>query len=421
MLLAVALAVTSLTTSFDVGGVKVILRKNPANNVVAANLYLLGGSRQITPQTAGIEPFLLDVSDRGTRGYPKSVLRRKMSRLGSEIIVSPNVDWTMIGLRSSREVFDSTWAILADRVMRPALDSAELEVARAQFLLGIGQRRDDPDALAEHLADSIAFGAHPYATPVTGNAASIRNITAGTLRRYHASQVVTSRMLLVVVGNVDSAHLARLVRGTLARLPRGDYRWEVPAALPQGQSGVVVEARQLPTNYIRGYYAGPLANTEDYQVLRIATAVLTGRMFAEIRTRQNLTYDVHAPFLDRGATAGGLYVSTVSPDKTLRLMRAAISELQTELLDPRGLERLEQQFITEFFLDNETNAAQADLLARAQLYQGDYRAVDRFVEQLRRISPEAVRRVARKYMRGIRFAYVGDPARLDQSLIKLFQ
>ena len=47
MLLAVALALASATTSFDVSGVHVILRQNNANNVVAANLYLLGGSRQI--------------------------------------------------------------------------------------------------------------------------------------------------------------------------------------------------------------------------------------------------------------------------------------------------------------------------------------------------------------------------------------
>ena len=74
MLLAVALAMTALTTSFDVSGVHVILRKNDANNVVAANLYLLGGARQVTEATAGIEPILLDVSERGTQKYPKAAL-----------------------------------------------------------------------------------------------------------------------------------------------------------------------------------------------------------------------------------------------------------------------------------------------------------------------------------------------------------
>jgi zinc protease len=101
-------------------------------------------------------------------------------------------------------------------------------------------------------------------------------------------------------------------------------------------------------------------------------------------------------------------------------MRVAINDLQEGLLDPVGLREMEQQFITEYFLDNETNAAQADFLARAQLYEGDYQAADRFVNDLRRVTPEAVRRVARKYMKGFRFAYVGDPTKLNPRTFGLF-
>lgn len=108
MLLTVALALTTVTSSFDVDGVKVILRRSDANNVVAANLYLLGGSRQVRSSNAGIEALLLEVSERGTRNYPKTALRRKMSRLGSEIASAPSDDWTMFGIRATTEVFDST-------------------------------------------------------------------------------------------------------------------------------------------------------------------------------------------------------------------------------------------------------------------------------------------------------------------------
>jgi len=420
MLLSVALAISTMTTSFDVGGIKVILRQSDANNVVAANLYLLGGSRQVTAATAGIESFLLEVSDRGTRSYPRAVLRRKMSLLGSEITTAPSDDWTMFGIRATREVFDSTWAIFADRVMHPVLDQADVALIKTQLISGIRQRRDDPDALAEYLADSIAFAGHPYGIPVVGTEASISSLDAKALRDYHASQFVKSRMLLVVVGNVDRPHVERLVRATLANLPQGNYKWTLPARLPEPGAAVVVEQRELPTNYILGYFSGPLANTPDYHALRIATSVLTGRMFSEIRTRQNLTYDVHAPFLDRAASAGGLYVSTVAPDTTLKLMYTAVRELQEGLLDPAGLERLEQQFLTEYFLDNETNDAQASFLARAELYRGDYRTAEKFVEELRSVTPEDVRRVARRYMKGIRFAYVGDAARFRRDLITRF-
>ena len=420
MILALALAISTATSSFDVGGIKVILRESDANNVVAANLYLLGGTRQLTLSNAGIEALLLEVSERGTRNYPKATLRRKMSRLGSEIATAPSDDWTMFGIRATTEVFDSTWAIFADRLMYPTLDAEDIALIKSQFLSGISQRRDDPDALADYLADSIAFFGHPYSIPVIGTEASLRTIDGKALREYHASQFVKSRMLLVVVGKVNRAHIERLVTATLAKLPQGSYKWTPPPRLPEGKAAVVVEQRSLPTNYIVGFYSGPLANSEDYQALRIATSVLTGRMFAEIRTRQNLTYDVHAPFLDRAATAGGLYVSTTSPDTTLRLMYAAVRELQDGLLDRDGLGRLEQQFLTEYFLDNETNDAQASFLARAQLYRGDYKLADRFVDELKSVTPEAVQRVARRYMKGIRFAYVGDPSRLRRELITRF-
>ena len=420
MLLSIALAMTALTTSFDVSGVHVILRQNNANNVVAANLYLLGGARQVTEANAGIEPILLDVSERGTRQYPKNALRRAMAKLGSEIVISASADWTMFGIRSSAEVFDSTWAIFADRVVHPTLAKSEISVVKAQYLSGIRQRRDDPDALADVLADSITFVGHPYAVSVGGNEKSIQAIDSAALRDYQRTQFVTSRMLLVVVGNIDRAHIERLVNKSIGQLPRGNYSWTAPPRVPESQTAVVIARRQLPTNYILGYYSGPLAKGEDYQALRVATSVLTGRMFAEIRTRQNLTYDVHAPFVDRAATVGGLYVTTASPDTALKLMRAAIVDLQQGMLDPAGLKQLEEQFITEYFLDNETNAAQADFLARSQLYGGDYREADRFVDELKSVTPEAVQRVARKYMKGFRFAYVGDPSKLNPRTISLF-
>jgi zinc protease len=410
----------TLTSSFLVDGLRVILKRNNASNVVAVNLYLLGGSRQITEQTAGIEPFLLNVAERGTRHYPRHVIRQKASLLGSVYVVAPGLDWTITGFRTITQVLDSTWAIFADRVMYPTLDSTDIELVRAQFLSAARQQGDDPDALAATLADSVAFAGHPYSIPVTGTVASLSAITPADLRAYQETQMVKSRMLLVIVGDVSRAHVEALVKNTLGQLPQGTYQWTLPPPLPTTPGGPVLVLRQLPTNYILGYFGGPLASSSDYQALRVATTVITGRMFGEIRSRQNLTYDVHAPFLDHAATAGGLYVTTVWPDTTLKLMKYFVDELQRETLTTLGLKRLELEFLTDYFIDNETNASQADFLARAQLYQGDFHRVASFVEELRNVTPEAVRRVARKYFRNIKFVYVGDPSKVDPALLTSF-
>jgi zinc protease len=417
---AAGLPDSATTTRFVVDGVPVILRRNTANDVVVANLYLLGGTRQLTPQTAGIEAMLLLASERGTRRYPGAMARQRAARLGSSITLEANDDWSEIGLHAIRGSFDSTWSLLADRVIAPSLVPSEVELIREQMLTAARQRGEQPDDEAARLADSLLYQHHPYAISTTGTPTSLAAITVADLRRYHDQQFVTSRMLLVVVGNVDRAHLERLIHGTLARLPRGVYRWTSPPPLPSGDRAIAFDSRPLPTNYLLGYAPGPAATDPDYTALRVATAVLSGRLFTEVRSRRNLSYAVESPFLEQAYGVGGLYVTTVDPNAVLGIMRAELSALQTDQVEAEGLKRLEQQFITEYYLKNETNADQANELARAELYQGDYREADRLMENLRRVTPADVERVARKYLVNFRFAYVGDTTKVDRALLERF-
>lgn len=410
------------TSRFVVAGIPVILRHSTSAGVATADVYLLGGAREETDATAGIEPFLLDVSDRGTKHFPRALLRRTMARLGTSIVVDPTADWTSIGVRATPETFDSTWVVLADRLMYPTLDGADIELIRTQYTSAIRQRQDSPDALVDYLADSAAYAGHPYSRSVGGTERSIAALTRRQLADFQATQMVRSRMLIVVVGDVDRARMERLISRTLAGLPLGTYKWTLPAAPPTPPRTSTLRAvpRELPTNYLLGYYEGPAATSPDYQALRVATAVLSGRLFSEVRDKRNLSYAVNAPFVERALAEGGLYVTTGSPDSVLEIMHTEIAHLKRNLVDPDALERLVQQFITEYFLDNETTADQANFLARAELYRGDYRVADRFVAELRQVTNEDVRRVTQRYMSDIAFAYVGDTTKLARAAVTGF-
>lgn len=415
-----AQAIDTSTTMFDVNGLKVILRRNTANDVVAANVYLLGGTQQLTPATQGIEALLLNVSERGTKHFPREAVRQLTAALGSSVAIDPSEDWTRFGFTGIRENFDSTWRIFADRLMAPTIDSAEVELVRARMVAEFREAEQNPDPLVTRLADSLAHVGHPYSFSPTGTESSLHSISVAALRRYQATQMVTSRMLLVVVGNIERARLEPLVQRTLGQLPRGSYAWTPPRAPAKPAKALVVREATLPTNYLLGFYAGPGARDPDYQALRVASAVLSGRFFTEIRSRRNLSYEVEAPFLERAIADGGVYVTTTDPNATLQIMRTEIDRLQRELIDVQGLERLTQQFITDYFLKNETNADQATFLARAQIYLGDYRAANQFVNDLRQVRPEDVRRVARQYMHDFRFVYLGKSGALSRALIDQF-
>jgi zinc protease len=228
-------------------------------------------------------------------------------------------------------------------------------------------------------------------------------------------------MLLVVVGDIERGALDSLVLATLATLPAGAYTWTLPDSIPRHATSVYREARPLPTNYVVAYAPGPRADDRDYAALRVACAILSGEMFSEVRSRQALTYAVNAPFAERAVSSVGLYVSTTEPVAALSAMHDQIKALQDNRVDERSLVPLIQQFITEYFLGNETNGAQADFLARSQLYLGDWRRGSDFSTTLRSVTPGDIQRVMRRYFHDLNFAYLGDPAKMPESAIRDFR
>jgi zinc protease len=411
----------SATAEFTVGGVRVIHRANFATEVVAANLYLLGGARQLTPATQGVETLLLHAAEYGSAGYPGASSRAAWGATGSDLLIAPGPDWTRYGFRGVRADFDSSWAVLADRVMRPTLAARAVAVTRARLVARVRQQRADPDGLAFLLADSVAHAGHPYALRPEGTESSLAALDSAALARYHAEHVVTSRMLLVVVGGVDRATVEAAVARTLARLPRGAYAWTLPPAAapapagPAGPTGPAARVhRPAATNYLLGLFPGPVASSPDAPAFRLATALLSSRISRAVREQRGLSYAAYAPYLDRGARAGGVYVSTAAPAAALAVIRAQLDSLRRESYPAAAMQFFVRQFVTDYIGEHLTSADQADFLARAALYQGDWRKASEEMDALRRVTGGAVSQAARRYLSRPRFVYVGDTTRVTR-------
>ena len=397
----------SLTISYEVAGLKVIHRPASVTDVVAVNLYLLGGSRQYATAPAGIEPFLLNASEYGTARYPGDATRRALAHTGSWITVSSTRDYTRYSFRGVKQEFDSTWAVFAERLMHPTLDSAALAITRGQFLISIKAERESPDAHAARLADSLAFEGHPYAMPEYGTVESITSLTADALKKYLAEQMMTSRMLLVVVGDIPRAQVERAVTATIGTLPRGSFTWTLPPEWPARAPRVTKVHRKLPTNYMMGFFSGPLQSSEDYPAFAIAVNMLGAFVFDDVRN-EGLSYAAGSPLIRTGAAGGSIYVSTTTPDTVVRIIQHNINFLQEVAIPRQVFVKHSKSYLDSYYYQTESNAELADVLAQAQLYRGDFRSAASYGDVLRKISGTDIKSVARKYMKNIQYAYVGD-------------
>jgi len=408
----------SVTVSYDVAGIRVIQRPNYANDAVAVNIYLLGGTRQLTAATQGIESLLLHGGEYGTQKYPGGDWRTAWGLTGSRIVVDPEADWTVYGFRGIRQEFDSSWDAFADRLMHPTLSSSSLAIFRARLVAESRLANDDPDAYIEKLADSVAFIGQPYGLNPDGTEATLAALDSATVGRYE-DQIVKSRLLLVVVGNVTRVQVEAAVSRTLAALPTGNYTWTLPSVPNASNSSINLRWRVLPTNYVVGIFRGPDAASPSSPAFRVALALLSSAMTNAIREERGLSYAANAIWIERGATAGAVYVSTAAPTTVLPLISKQM-DLIRHIPGSVNLHNFTDQFIVEYFADNMTDAAQADFLARAQLYQGDYRRASQAMEDLRHVSAGDVRDAATRYFNHIHFVYLGDTTRVSRKLFTGF-
>jgi zinc protease len=395
----------SSTAIYEVSNLKVIHRFSAASDVVAVRLYLLGGTRQLTEENAGIEVLLLRAAELESGNT--------IARTGSHQILEASPDWTVTGFVGLREDLDSTWSGLARQLGRPTFSEASLERARGELVTVARRRYTEPDLRVRATAQRAAFQGHPYALDPEGTVESLTSLSRTDLERYWEEQFVTSRMLLVVVGAITRAKIDSLVTTMLGPLPAGEYEWTLPPAVPRRPMSWRVKHQELPTNYILGYFDGPSPTDSAYFPFRVAVALLSSFLEERLRGQQSLSYAAYALFLDRARPIGGIYTSTSSPGEAIDIIRRALSEVK-ELVgrDPRGWDRFLDQFALGELLQRMTNAGQAEALARAYLYFDDLEMADEFVPRLRRVSISEVGKVALWYMQDIQYGYMGDTAQM---------
>jgi zinc protease len=403
------------TIAYDASGLRVIHRAIPGREIVAVRLYLLGGTRQLTDTTQGIEALVLRAA--------AHEFGPAMARTGSRTILEPTADWTVTGFLGLTDDLGSAWAAFARMLTGPALafpDLSNAAIGRArEIMLAAARRRySHPDLRIHTIANWATFEGHPYALDPEGTDQSLAALDRAALERYALDQFVTSRMLLVIVANVSRTHVDSLVASTLGRLPRGDYRWTLPPPVPRRPSRWRIEQRALPTNYILGYFTGPDPRHRDYFAFYVASRLLSSRLQYAVRTERSLAYAAYGPFLDHAIPVSGLYASTSEPAEVYPLMLGEIRWLQYEgtgsafVEASRDLSRFLDQFVLDQLAQEVTSDAQADALGRAELLFGDHRMADEFVRRLRRVNVSDVRRAATRYMRDIQFAFLGDRTRM---------
>jgi zinc protease len=404
-------------------GIHVLVKRIPGAEVTATTIYIAGGATGWDAKTAGIEQLALAVAaNGGTHTLDKDHFTQRLSDLGTKITAASNEDYAELGAWSLTPAWDESFGLLVDAFRDPALPASEIEIQRQRQLAGLKQELDNLDTRLPVITQLGMFKGHPYENRAAGTLETVASFTAPQLAAHLTKLRVTSRLLVIVVGDVEPAHAIAAIGTSLGRLPAGDFKLApMPDVPPVTKGEVTVVAEKLPTNYIQAMFVGPRWTDPDFVVARVGMLWLAAREFEEVRTKRNLSYAPDAGFYwNTGGPLGFLYVTAVDPRTTMKVMLDEAKKLRDGKMTDHDLVAVKAELLTRAYLAGEAPSGQADMLAASQLRGGDWHFVRTFPDRVTAVTADQVQAWASKHLTHLHTFVIGDGQKIDKQSLESF-
>jgi zinc protease len=402
-------------------GIHILVKRNPGSETTVTNLYIRGGVRNWSATDAGIERLALSTAVHGgTAKWAKDAFTQHLSDLGSTIEADSSEDQASLESWSLTPVWDQTFEMLVSAFLQPVMPTEQIELERQRMLAALANEQADPDSMLALHSHEIVFKGNPYANRATGTKDSVASLKADQLRAHLAKLRDRSRLLLVVVGDVDPAKVIAATNSHFEALPAGTYHETKLPELAPSNGLVTTFEQKLPTNYIFASAPAPQWGTPDFFPAWLAMSVLRTRLFSEVRTKRNLSYAPSSRMSRTQFPRVSMYVTAVDPIATMTVMLAEAKKLRDEPIATDELEGEKSALVTYTVMAAEDAAGQADNLALAQNVGGDWHLLQDLPAKIHAVTPAQITAWAKAHLTHLQTVVIGDPAKLDRKALEGF-
>lgn len=399
-----------------VDGVKVIVQPS-GNEIVVIQTLIKGGVQNYSADKAGIESLAMSaLTECGTTKDDKNSFKNKLDKVSAQVYGYTGMDYATFTMNCIKSDFDTVWPLYVDALTTPAFDNKEFKRIKQDAVNKLKAQASQPDYAIQKLARQTAFAGKNYAKAPEGTEAIVKELTAAETKAYYTSLLTKSRILLVVVGELDKETIEKKVKEVLAVIPAGQAFTLKKETFAPTSNTFKEEKKDFATNYIQGVTGGPLPGTDDYNAFNLAMNILYDRHFLEVRTNNGLSYAPYTYF-DGGLTpSANIVVSTIDPNKYISVLDKLVDKTKKEGFKPDELKDMKTTYLTGFYYKQETNSAQASSLAANEILHNNWRRSLTLNDDIKKISTADLNRVFNKYITHLTWVYQGDTSKVNAAL-----
>jgi predicted Zn-dependent peptidase len=354
-------------------GVRVVCDPIPGLQTVALSVVAGRGARSEDEARSGWSHLLEHMVFKGAGGRSARDIVEAVEGEGGHINAATGYERTSFQVRALEGGLDLGSAVVADLVLRPHMDPADL--AREKQVVGqeIAEAADTPDDLVFELAQAAAFDGCSLGRPILGVPETIGAATPEALGAWRQALYAPASLVVSAAGAVDEDEVLRLAERDFGHAA---VTADEPARAAAFQGGLRPTAKRLEQANLVLLLPAVGATHPDYFALRLLAEILGGgmasRLFQEAREKRGLAYAIDA-YSETYADVGvlGIFAGCAAGD-AVELVEVAAREL-TGLLRPVGaaeLARAKAQLKGAMFMAREQPLARAEQAAAQVLLFG---------------------------------------------------
>ena len=399
-----------------INGVKVIVQPS-GNDIVEIRTIIKGGVQNYPENKAGIESLaMMALTECGTMLRDKNSFKNQLDEVSARVFGYAGKDYATFTMNCIKSDFDTVWPLYIEALTKPKFDGSEFARVKQDAINKLNALESEPDASIDKYAEKVAFAGQDYAKDPDGTVAIINDLKPEETKSYYDSVFTKSRLLIVIVANLDSTELASKLKTFLAGIKPGQPFVLKKSAYSTDQHKFAATAKELSTNYIEGITGGPQPGSKDFTTFSIAMRIFGNRHFLEIRTNHGLSYAPQSWFSGSATSSSRVAVSTTEPNKYIAVFNQLLNKIKKEGFTASEVKNMKTTYLTTFYYQQETNSAQAAVLAANEVLHDNWRRSIELMDEVKNITRSAVNKVFNTYMGNISWVYQGDTKKVNAIL-----
>ena len=379
-----------------------VLYKHKPGRAVVVELMVNVGSNHEQPPERGISHFLEHMLFEGTAKRPTShIITNEIEKIGGDFNAYTTNERTCFYIKVLKKDFTKAVEILADIMQNSLFKEEHLIRERNVVLKEIDMVYDEPRYFQWILLQQTLFKKHPCRYPTYGDRKVIENLTRDQVMTYFNKHYIPQNMVLTIVGDVTGWSKEARKRFTMLK---GKKPVSYNASEPKTTKAITKKTRKdIANTYCTiGFKTVPRTHKDSY-VLDVINGVLgrgqSGKMFAEIRSKRGLAYDVGTQHISEVSYGYFAVYASIDRKNVAKAKKVILEELQKLMnVSDEDLRDSKTYIEGDYLLELEDVQKIADQVVFWQQLH-DITLMGKYIKNMKAVTAADIKRVVKKYFK----------------------